>query len=383
MTNIREMIKRRFSPANPIEPGIYKYQSPPHAEFQYRLHLRIEEGGHGLLIIDASTILHLNQTAAEYAFYLVEGTPLDEIIRRITNRYDIDYERTKADYLDFREKIFSLIDMPDLDPVSFLDFERELPYSKDISAPYRLDCALTYNLPEGFGSEFAPTKNVDRELSTDEWITIISKAWEAGIPHIVFTGGEPTLRDDLPTLISHAEAIGQVTGLLTDGLKLADSKYLNQLLLTGLDHLMIVLQPSSDLAWDALKLTLPEDLFTTVHITLTPDISHTINGLLTKLADMGTNAISLSAKEMDLEGDLRSARDFAAELGLNLVWDLPVPYSSRNPVALDTIDDEFPEGSGKAWLYVEPDGDVLPAQGINQVLGNFLRDDWKSIWNKE
>jgi MoaA/NifB/PqqE/SkfB family radical SAM enzyme len=31
-------------------------------------------------------------------------------------------------------------------------------------------------------------------------------------------------------------------------------------------------------------------------------------------------------------------------------------------------------------LYVEPDGDVLPAQGINQVLGNFLNDAWEKIW---
>jgi len=31
-------------------------------------------------------------------------------------------------------------------------------------------------------------------------------------------------------------------------------------------------------------------------------------------------------------------------------------------------------------LYVEPDGDVLPAQGVNRVLGNILTDPWKKIW---
>jgi MoaA/NifB/PqqE/SkfB family radical SAM enzyme len=31
---------------------------------------------------------------------------------------------------------------------------------------------------------------------------------------------------------------------------------------------------------------------------------------------------------------------------------------------------------------VEPDGDVLPAQGINKVLGNLLTDDWNTIWKK-
>ena len=51
-----------------------------------------------------------------------------------------------------------------------------------------------------------------------------------------------------------------------------------------------------------------------------------------------------------------------------------------NPVEFETTQIELRSGAGRAWLYLEPDGDVLPTQGINQVLGNFLRDDWKQIW---
>ena len=40
------------------------------------------------------------------------------------------------------------------------------------------------------------------------------------------------------------------------------------------------------------------------------------------------------------------------------------------------------KGAGTAWLYVEPDGDVLPAQGVNKVLGNLLTDPWEKIWKK-
>ena len=39
-------------------------------------------------------------------------------------------------------------------------------------------------------------------------------------------------------------------------------------------------------------------------------------------------------------------------------------------------------GAGKAWLYVEPDGDVLPGQGINRPLGNLLEEDWDAIWSR-
>ena len=81
--------------------------------------------------------------------------------------------------------------------------------------------------------------------------------------------------------------------------------------------------------------------------------------------------------------ELPALRQQAADLGLRLVWDLPVPYSARNPVALELAaeDQPLPEGAGSAWLYVEPDGDVLAAQGRPQVLGNLLIDPWDTIWS--
>ena len=63
-----------------------------------------------------------------------------------------------------------------------------------------------------------------------------------------------------------------------------------------------------------------------------------------------------------------------------LVWDLPVPYSAHNPVQLEVPAGELLEGAGRAWLYVEPDGDVRPAQDSETVLGNLLNDPWEKIW---
>ncbi len=45
------------------------------------------------------------------------------------------------------------------------------------------------------------------------------------MPHIIFTGGEATLRNDLPELIHHAESNGQITGLNTNARRLSDEKY--------------------------------------------------------------------------------------------------------------------------------------------------------------
>jgi organic radical activating enzyme len=382
MTSILAAMRRLLTPRKPLPAGTHHYQAPPDAPKPYRLHLRLEPDGSGLLIVNAATVLHLNNTAAEYAYHLVKQTPKYEAAFLISSRYHVSRSRAGKDYDDFVDRIQTLINTPDLDPVAYLDFGRFTPYSQEISAPYRLDCALTYNLPPEASPSLAPTRRVDRELTTEEWKTILDKAWEAGIPHVAFTGGEPTLREDLVELIQYAEAKGQVSGLLTDGLRLVDLGYLDEILKSGLDHIMLNLQADNLNADAAMKNILAADIHLTVHLTLTPENAARTTLLVEHLAEMGIKNISLSAVDPALQPTLQATRDYATTLGLSLVWDLPVPYSSFNPIALEAVDEATAEGAGRAWLYVEPDGDVLPAQGINRVLGNILRDPWDVIWSK-
>ena len=383
MTSIRENIRRLFEPNRPIPPGTYHYQAPPEDPDDYRLHLRVEANGSGLLIINAATVLHLNQTATEYAYYLVQNLSEEQVIKNVTSRYRISKEKALADYRDFFERVDTLIATPDLDPVNYLGFDRTDPFPAEISAPYRLDCAITYQVREEAPSGAVPVERVERELDTGEWKAILDKAWEVGIPHIVFTGGEPTLRDDLIELITYAESLGQVTGLMTDGIPLTDPEYLRQFMQTGLDHITLIFQPEVDAEWQALANLLAEDIFVAVHLTLTPENVGEIFELLKRLADMGVKAVSLSASTPALGQVLQEVREYEASLDMELVWNLPVPYSLLNPVSLETEGQEQIEGAGRAWMYVEPDGDVLPSQGIQRVLGNFIRDPWEQIWKKE
>lgn len=371
----------QFAKVKPLPAGIHHLQAGGEDQKPYRLHLRLREDGSGVLIVNASTILHLNPTAAEYAFHFVKGTPPSQAAQEISKRYRVSKGIALEDYTDFVERIQTLLDTPDLDPVSFLDFERVAPHSGDLTAPLRLDCALTYRLPAGASTEYAPTKRVERELSAQEWQQILDIAWQAGVPHVTFTGGEPTLRDDLPDLVAYAEKNGQVCGLLSDGLKLSDKSYLHTLLNTGLDHLLFLLQPENPDSWKALETIMPEDLFTTVHITVVQSDLEKLETHLERLASLGVRSLSIGLADPSAREGLEKALDKAADLGMQLVFDLPVPYSARNPVALETAEDNLPSGAGKAWLYVEPDGDVLPAQGMaDQVLGNLLRDEWQKIY---
>lgn len=382
MTYILGKIEKLFSKTyEPVPPGTYHYISPPDDPRNYRLHLRVEPNGNGVLIINASTILHLNQTATEYAYYLIQNKNVDEVVKIVKSRYEISSDQARRDYQDIIDRIQILINTPDLDPVSFLGFERMPPFSGHIAAPYRLDCALTYNLPEGSDPNFAPIERAKQELTTQDWLSIINKAYQVGIPHLIFTGGEPTLREDLPDLLQEAENNNQVTGLLSDGLKLADPDYLDRLLQTGLDHLMLLFLPEFDQSWDILQNILSADLYVAVHLTLNQKNLGNMESVIDRLVAMGVQAISLSTSTTEHEQDLIELRDYVASKNLELVWNLPVPYSSQNPVALESGSIETSEGAGRAWLYIEPDGDVLPAQGMEPILGNFLTDGWEKIWN--
>jgi hypothetical protein len=310
---------------------------------------------------------------------MILGASEDSASTSIASRYNVSHSRALKDHQQLREKLLSLATIPDLDPVMFLGLDRTDPYDRAPSAPYRLDCALTYATdPEGDLDPLAH-KRVDRELSTEEWKQILGKAWEAGIPHVTFTGGEPTRRDDLLDLIAYAEELGQVTGLLTEGRCLADEDYTHSLEMTGLDHILIALVPQDQQSQAGLKCALDSDVFTAVHLVASGDNLDPQRTLLREIYAMGVPAVSLSAADDPSSLEVLSTlRDEAADLGMELIWDLPAPYSSQNPIAIEMTD--VKSGGGRAWLYVEPDGDVLPEQGRDPVLGNLLREEWADIW---
>ncbi len=370
----------RYAKVTPLPAGTYHMQEMLEGK-PYRLHLRLNEDGSGLLIVNASTVLQLNPTAAEYAYHLVQGNSLEEAADQIAKRYRVKKEVARDDYKGFVERLQTLIKTPDLDPVSFLDFDLATPHSADLTAPLRLDCALTYRLNPDTAPEYAPVKRASRELTTEEWKSILDRAWDFGIPQVTFTGGEATLREDLHDLIAEAESNGQVCGLLTDGLKLRDKTYLSDLLQTGLDHILFLLQPDNADSWQALETVLAEDIFVTVHITLNSANIQDAAETIRKLASLGVRNLSLTTSDDSLSDAFHALRNTAAEAGLTLRFDLPVPYSAYNPVAIETHEDDVPKGAGRVWLYVEPDGDVLPSQRMaDKVLGNLLTDSWSTIY---
>ncbi len=399
--SLRERLQSWFAPFEPLSREMLHYQTPPEAEQQYRLHLRVEEDGRGLLIVNAATVLHLNRTATEYARQLILGAGEEEAARAVARRYRVGRATALADFRRLREHILTLATTVDLCPVTYLDMERVEPFSAQTSAPYRVDLALTYRVDEEGALDPEARRRVDRELTTEEWRCAMWMLWDAGVPHVCFTGGEPTLRRDLVELVRYAEEQGLVTGLLTDGRRLRDRAYLDQLLLAGLDHLQITLishRPEvhdavigREGAWQEMDAGLRNaeagDVYVVAHVVVVPENADSVAQTVAYVAALGIPAVALSSPLREvpaddaaqLQGALEAAQTTAYELGLTLVWDLAAPYCHVNPVEVEV--GLPPDQVVRQHLYVEPDGDVLPAQGYNVVLGNLLRDPWEAIWH--
>ncbi|MFD1296051.1 pyrroloquinoline quinone biosynthesis protein PqqE [Lysobacter gummosus] len=81
------------------------------------------------------------------------------------------------------------------------------------------------------------------ELSTEQWLRVLEQAAELGILQAHFSGGEPTLRKDLPELLRHARTHGLYCNLITSGVGVSRER-LQELQHAGLDHLQLSIQDS-------------------------------------------------------------------------------------------------------------------------------------------
>ena len=248
--SLLDRVKSWFTEQEPLPKGMYQYRTPPDAKERYRLHLRVEEDGTGLLVINAARVLHLNQTATEMAMLILEERSPDEAARHIARRYRVRRDQARGDYVDLQEKVALLASTDEVCPVTYLDVQRIDPFQTPASAPYRMDLALTYGCNDNCGHCYVGRPRDYPQLSLEQWKTVIDRCWQAGIPHVTFTGGEATLHPHLRELIEYAEDVGMVTGLLTNGRRLSDRAYLDSLLEAGLDHIQITIESHDEAVHD-------------------------------------------------------------------------------------------------------------------------------------
>ncbi len=408
------------------EARLYHYQIEAPGE-KTRAHLRIDPDGSGVLLINASRVLHLNPTAAAMAHLALEKTPEAQAIQAIRAAYTVSRQQAASDYQAFNQQLTELLRPDGACPLHDLDLEIAAPFSARPSAPYRMDLALTYRCNNDCAHCYNPRSSSSRrpngeasspslvigtqanELDTADWKRILDQLWAIGVPHIIFTGGEPTLRADLAGLIAYAEGLGQITGLNTNARRLHDSRYLQSLVDAGLDHVQITVESHDPAihdqmvachgAWQqtiaGLQNALQSRLYVMTNTTLLQENSPYLGETLDFLARLGVPTVGLNAliysgrgavvgsgiPEKDLPPLLEVARAKTEAQRQRLIWYTPTQYCHFDPMQLD-----LGVKGCTAALYnmcIEPNGDVLPCQSYYHALGNLLCDPWESIWQHD
>lgn len=388
-------------------PGLYKFDRIDQHQ-KARLHLRVDEDLSGLLAINASKIIYLNKTALVMTHLILNQVDLEEALDFLSDHFEVDESTLIADYQKTVENIEALADgNSNLCPICDLGLTTNMPFSAKLSAPYRMDLAITYRCNLDCAHCYNARPRNHPELPTDQWKTIIDKLWEIGIPHVVFTGGEPTLRDDLPELIAYADQKGMVTGINTNGTRLADRDFLDKLIAAGLDHVQITLESHDpaihnamvrrDFAWDktiaGLRNVVKSNLYMMTNTTLLTNNFQQLEATLDFLATegvptVGLNALIYSGKGKTVETGLRE-EELPALLELaikkteqnhqRLIWYTPTQYCHFDPLMLDL----GIKGCTAAYynMCVEPDGNVIPCQSYYEPVGNMFTNSWEEIWN--
>ena len=244
---------------NPEGPGVVRIHLVPPV-------LDGDEIGPSVAIVNGQDIIPVG---ASWSILLTEF--IEEV-----NKYsgkeitEEDFKKIEAETFKRVKKVYSLI------PVSF--FKKDLfrmmdtfkrvayrepveenigylsigDYASYMKAPHRMD--LMVSAMEKMGEwncnqrcvhcYAAGQKNSkEEELSTEEWKKIIEKCRKEGIPQLTFTGGEPTMREDLFELIESAKWF--VTRLNTNGIKLT-KEYCEKLKKASLDSMQITFYSSDE-----------------------------------------------------------------------------------------------------------------------------------------
>jgi radical SAM protein with 4Fe4S-binding SPASM domain len=290
-----------------------------------------------------------------------------------------------------------------------LGVEKVEPFSRELSAPIRMDLALTFRCQNGCLHCYIGGPHEVEEMPTEKWKRVLNKMRGLGIFIATFTGGEPTLREDLPELVAHAQKMGIITGLVTNGRKLKDRDYVLTLEKSGLDFAQVTLESdnskihdqmtSSEGSWqetiEGIKNLIPTTIYTTTNTTLTKlntsrfgETLDLINSLGIKVFGCNTLIRSgrgpLFARDYGLETDelrnlLPRIQEKAAQLRMEFLWYTPTRYCELNPVSLG-LGVKSCTASGMN-MCIGPSGNTYPCQSYFQTLGKFLDEKWEVIWN--
>lgn len=407
-----------------------------------------------LLILMPNQAYRLNDTG----ILLLSRTLAGEPIRRVIPKQHQTEERlgeVNDFFCDVRALVVGCLHEGHgrnaVEQVPFSRAESVLPVLSEIAVTYRcnLACRFCYagcncrktdeDPPVAAGFTPASVRRrhkawgcVDGEMSAEEIEVVLRRIrHEAEVPSVSFTGGEPTVREDLPRLVRSATRIGLRVNLITNGTLLTDS-LARDLKRAGLRSAQVSVEgPTAEVhdplvgvegsfertmrGVEALK---GQGIYVHTHTTINRVNAEHITGMPALAKSLGLPRLSMNmvmpcgtagrtglregeapsepshlgsdgaspSQEITLRyseiGELVDrVKRAAREAEIEFMWYSPTPYCMFNPIAGGL--------GGKACaacdglLSVAPNGDVLPCSSLADPVGNILRHSFDEVWNSE
>lgn len=403
-------LKYFFRREDEYKPGIYKHTVKfPDGGYR-RMHLRVEDDFNGIFWLNGNESFYLNESATFFTWLIMEQKADKDILRLMRQRFGPKAVQAGEDFRNFRPLMQDIIDgRSGAEELCESGIDLVTPFSKIPTAPYRMDIALTYGCNNNCAHCYNEPGRAKNALTFEQWKKVLDKLDEAAIPHVVFTGGEPTIVPYLPDLVRYADQLGIVSGLNTNGRLLHDESLAENLKAASLDHVQVTLESiDPDIhdamvgvkgAWEetvaGIRMAVKHDIHINTNTTLLQSNASVegINKLSDFLAELGVKTFGLNAlicsgkgkdvgtavKAEELPLLLEAAKSSAKRNGQRLLWYTPTPYCVFDPAAADVGYKSC--SAAKYSMCIEPDGSVLPCQSWYEPVGNILNDPWETIWN--
>lgn len=409
---------------NPEGPGVVRIHLVPPKFKLFRSDAYIVLlNGYYMLPIGYSWALVLSYFMKEVNKY--DGAPITEadeerIAENTVNAVHAVYPsvRREAVFADLREmlRVIFAVAKGD-DPELMIEKLSVRAYGKSMTAPHRMDLMVSA-MTDGDGKWNCNQKCIfcyacgqamgkTRELSTEQWRRAIDKLDAAHVPMVTFTGGEPTLREDIAELVGYAKRL--VTRLNTNGVKLT-SELAAKLREAGLDSVQVTLYSYDEAVHNSLVGSEHfSDTVRGIKNAVAAGLDISINTpLCKKNADYGktlefirslgvrfvtvsglicTGVAGVNHTEYDLSEDelyeiVKTAKAYCNDN------DMEIDFTSPGLIAKEKLEALYMNvpmcGAALSNMAVAPDGTVVPCQswlGEDSGLGNILTDDFSRIWN--
>lgn len=299
--------------------------------------------------------------------------------------------------------------------ITYINIGEYAPFMK---APHRMDLLVSAMKKNGSWHcnqkcvhcyAAGQTLSEEKEADTGEWKRIIDKCREAWIPQLTFTGGEPTMREDLPELINYSKWF--VTRLNTNGIKLTRD-YCRKLKEASLDSMQITFYSSDEEIHNTLVganqyqntvqgivnaiqeglnvsintplCTINREYVKTLEFLREKGVRYvTCSGLITTGNAAESKSASLQLPGQQMQEILREAVGYCRRNGLEISFtspgQLPEEFFKEYGLMIPNC------GACLSNMAITPSGNVVPCQSdlSGEPLGNMLTDSWESIWNSE